>query len=132
MKKKDLPQDDGALANFTKEICYVKNEKGQYEPVLSTGWEVKTAALDSAWEEVNRRISEARTEVAEGRKSPIYYFMELRLMDIPILAAYTGFWKFSVKRHMRPPVFRRMREERLKKYAEVFEISIEELKNFKG
>ena len=132
MKKKDVPQDDGALSKVTKEITYVKNEKGVYEPVHSTGWDVKSAALDTAWQEANRRINEARREVLEGRKSPIYYYMALHLMDVPLLAAYTGFWKFSVKRHLKPAVFRRMREERFKKYAEVFGITVEELKNFKG
>ena len=132
MKKEEVPQDNGPLSRSTKEVCYVRNDQGGYESVLSTGWEVKSAALDSAWEEVNRRIEDARIAVAEGRKSPIYYFMELKLMDFTILAAYTNFWTITVKRHMRPSVFVKLSESRLTKYAEVFEITVEELKNFKG
>ncbi len=132
MKKKDVPQDEGALSKLTKEIYYVKNEKGVYEPVHSSGWDVKSAALDTAWEEANRQINEARRAVMEGKKSPLYYYMALHLMDVPLLAAYTGFWKFTIKHHLKPGPFRRMRSERLKKYAEVFGITPEELKNFKG
>ncbi|MBA3705960.1 MAG: hypothetical protein H0W84_08700, partial [Bacteroidetes bacterium] len=65
-------------------------------------------------------------------KSPIYYFMELRLMDLQVLAAYTGFWKFTIKRHMKPSVFQSLNEKKLNIYAKAFDISVEELKNFKG
>ena len=132
MKKEEVPQDNGPLSKSTKEVCYVKNDIGNFEPVLSTGWEVKSAALDSAWDEVNRRVEDARKEVADGNMSPIYYFMELKLMDAGILAAYTNFWAFNVKRHWQPKVFNKLSKRRLNKYAEVFEISVEELKNFKG
>ena len=32
MKKEDLPQDPGALDKFTREVCYVKNSNGKYDP----------------------------------------------------------------------------------------------------
>lgn len=132
MKKEEVPQDKSALANFTREVCYVKNEEGKYETVLSTGWEVKAQALDSAWDEVKKRIEEARQAVIRGEKSPIYYFMALKLMDMPVISDYTGIWSFFIKRHQRPSVFRRLSDRVLKKYAKAFEITVEELKNFKG
>ena len=132
MKKEEIPQDKSALENFTREVCYAKNEDGKYEPVLSTGWQVKTAALDNAWEDIEESVEEARLAVAEGRKSPIYYFMELRLMDFPVLTGYTGFWKFTIKNHLKPKVFKRLSDKKLRIYAEAFDISVEELKNFKG
>ena len=52
MKKSELPQDESALVNFTREVCYVKNEEGNYQAELSTGWEVKTEALNSAWKDI--------------------------------------------------------------------------------
>lgn len=132
MKKEDLSQDKSALSRHTKEVCYVKNSNGQYETALSTGWDVKIDALNSAWEEVDRRIEEARMDVVEGRKSPIYYYMEKRLMEPAILAAYTEYWVFTVKRHFKPSVFKKLSRKRLEKYAEVFEISVDELINYKG
>ena len=35
-KKKDLPQDDSGLKGFTREVCYVKNSEGKYEPIIMT------------------------------------------------------------------------------------------------
>ena len=63
--------------------------------------------------------------------SPLLYFMELRLMDIGIVAAYTGFWKWKIKRHMKPSVFKKLSEKKLQKYAEVFNVTVEELKTMK-
>jgi len=132
MKKEDLPQDPGALDKFTREVCYVKNDEGKYETALSKGWDVKKQALDSAWEEVNERVEGARKAVANGEKSPVYYFMELRLMDLSVLSGYTGIFPFFIKRHFKPSVFKGLSERKLEKYARAFDITVGELKNFKG
>ncbi len=132
MKKEELPQDQSALAKCTREVLYVKNSDGKYTTDLSTGWEVKKEALDNAWDDINERIKEAALKVKNGEQSPILYFMELNLMDIHLLSDYTGFWKFNIKRHMKPSVFSKLSEKRLRDYAKVFDISIDDLKNFKG
>jgi hypothetical protein len=54
--------------------------------------------------------------------------MEYRLMDIGILSDYTGFWKWQIKRHLKPEVFKRLSEKKLQKYAEAFNVSAEDLK----
>ena len=105
MKKKDLPQDESKLSDFTREILYVKDENGKYQKELSSGWDVKSDALKFAWDEVERRVEDAKKEILAGRKSPVFYFMELNLMDIQTLSSYTGFWGFSVKRHLKPFFF---------------------------
>jgi hypothetical protein len=132
MKKEDLPQDKSALGTMTREVCYVKNSDGKYTTGLSTGWDVKKDALDNAWEDIKERVEAARIAVKNGEKSPVYYFMELRIMDFQVLSGYTGFWKFNIKRHLRPEVFKSLSEKKLSHYAKAFDISIEELKNFKG
>lgn len=132
MKKEDLPQEPGALSRLTRELCYVKNEDGKYETALSKGWDIKKEALDSAWVEVNDRVEEARKAVASGEKSPVYYFMELNLMDLSVLSGYTGFFSFFIKRHLKPSVFRTLSDKKLEKYAQAFDITVSELKNFKG
>lgn len=132
MKKKDLPQDTSALEGITRDLCYVKDADGKYTTDLSTGWDVKKQALDNAWEDINERVAEAALLVKQGGKSPVYYFMEKALMDLPVLAGYTGFWQFTIKRHFKPSVFKSLSNECLQAYANTFEISIEELKNFKG
>ncbi|HMU09810.1 MAG TPA: carboxyl transferase domain-containing protein, partial [Ferruginibacter sp.] len=101
MKKEEIPQDDGALNKLTKEVVYAVDSSGKYSTELSTGWDVKTKALDVAWQDIEKRIEDARQKVLRNEASPVLYFMELRLMDIGIVAAYTGFWKWTIKKHLR-------------------------------
>lgn len=132
MKKEELPQDQSPLGNITKELCYVKDKEGKYTTDLSLGWNVKKEALENAWDDIKERVEEARKMVRNGEISPVWYFMEKKLMDIPIVSGYTGFWGFTIKRHMKPHVFSRLSDKKLEKYAKAFEITLEELKNFKG
>ncbi len=132
MKKENLPQDKSALGDITREVCYVKNEEGKYTTDLSSGWEVKKDALDNAWTDINQRVEEARLAVKNGLVSPIQYYMELRLMDFPIICGYTGFWRMTIRRHMKPHVFKNLSDKKLLLYAQAFEVTLEELKNFKG
>ena len=128
MKKEDIPQDDGALNKLTREVVYAVDSSGNYTTQLSTGWKVKTTALDLAWKDIEQRIENARQKVINNEASPILFFIELRLMDIGIVAAYTGFWKWTIKQHLKPAAFKKLSEKKLKKYAEAFNISVEELK----
>lgn len=128
MKKEDVPQDLGALGKVTKEVCYATDEDGRYTTALSNGWDVKSTALDTAWQDVEERIAAAKQKVLNKEASPILFFMEKALMDTEILAGYTGFWQWQIKRHIKPNVFNSLSEKKLQKYAEAFNISIADLK----
>jgi len=132
MKKEEVPQDKGNLSNKNmKELVYATDEKGNYTTALSTGWEPKTIALSNSIEEINERIAIAKEQVKNGEVSPICYFMELHKMDIAILSSYVGMWQWRVKRHFKPKVFKDLSDKILQKYAEIFGVSIAELRNFK-
>lgn len=127
MKKGEVPQDQGALGKVTKEVCYATDSEGRYTTELSTGWNVKADALDLAWGDIEKRIAAAKQEVLDGKASPLRFFMEYRLMDTAILAGYTGFWKWQIKRHLKPDVFKNLSNQKLQKYAEAFNIKVEDL-----
>ena len=128
MKKEEIPQDDGALNKLTKEVVYAIDSSGNYSTELSSGWDVKSQALDAAWQDIEQRIENAKRQVLNNKASPILYFMELRLMDIGIVAAYTGFWKWSIKQHLKPLVFKKLPEKKLQQYADAFNVTVAELK----
>jgi len=131
MKKKDLPQDPSGLNKFTREVCYVKNSDGKYETNLSSGWSIKNEALDNAWDDINQQIESAKKAFLAGEKSPIYFYFIKNLMDYQVLSGYTGFWKFSIRKHMTPNGFKKLSDKKLAKYAKAFNISVDKLKNFK-
>ncbi|MBI5539195.1 MAG: hypothetical protein HY951_04000 [Bacteroidia bacterium] len=129
MEKKDLPQDPSHLDKFTTEVCYVTDESGKYTTTQSRGWEVKATALDVAWKDIETRLKEAFEAVKNKEASPILFYMEKKLMDLTLVSSYTGFWKWQVKRHLKPTTFNKLPESKLQKYAQLFEVNINELKN---
>ena len=129
MKKNAIPQDLSSLGKITKELCYATDDSGKYITELSKGWDVKIKALDVAWEDIKRRIDSAREQVLKNNASPILFFMEYRLMDIDILADYAGFWKWQIKRHLKPKVFDKLSDKKLLKYAVAFNIKVDDLKS---
>lgn len=133
MKESEVPQDKGSFEGMDmRELCYATDDEGNYKTALSAGWEPKKIALDNALADIKERTEEARQAVIKGTASPIAYFMELSKMDLPVLAGYVGMWQWRVKRHFRPSVFARMSDKLLAKYADAFDITIDELKNFNG
>lgn len=128
MKKENVPQDMSFLGKITKEVCYATDSSGKYVTELSSGWDVKINALDVAWKDIEERTAKAKQQVLNGEASPLLFFMEYRLMDIGILADYTGFWKWQIKRHMKPGIFNKLSDKKLKKYAEAFNVKVDDLK----
>lgn len=128
MKSSDIPQDPSPLDKFTKEVLYAIDENGNYTKQLSRGWQIKADALGISWQEAKTRIENAKQQFEKGEVSPILFFMELNLMEISILSDYTGFWKCTIKRHFKPSVFAKLSNKKLQIYAEVFGITVEQLK----
>lgn len=127
MKKEEVPQDLSSLGKITKEVCYATDAAGKYTTELSQGWDVKISALDAAWQDIGERVAAAKARVLSGEASPLLYFMELKLMDIKVLSGYTGFWQWQIRRHLRPAVFKKLSDRVLRRYAEVFDISVADL-----
>ena len=125
MKKSDIPQDE---SNF-KDLYYAVDDQGNYTTATSTGWDPKIIALDNAMQDIHERTENAKRRVLSGETSPLEYHMEKNKMDVPLLSSYVGFWKWRVKRHFKPSVFKKLSSKIIKKYADVFDIGIEELKD---
>ncbi|EGV42920.1 hypothetical protein BZARG_2042 [Bizionia argentinensis JUB59] len=130
MKKDEVPQDTSNLETAKmKELCYAVDENGSYTTVNSSGWKPKTIALSQAIEEINERIEAARKRVLNNETSPIEYYMEYHKMDPSILASYVNMWSCQVKRNFKPSIFKRLPRKTLQKYADAFDISLEQLKD---
>ena len=129
MKIKDVPQDD---AGFLKEgkvrdVCYAVDENGNYTQVLSVGWDPKNEAIRMAWEQIHEKAEKVRQQVLDGKLSPIAFHKERTMMSTGLLAEYTNFSFFTVKKHCKPKAFAKLGTQELQRYAEAFNISVEEL-----
>ncbi len=128
MKKTEVPQDIG-FSDGIKEISYAVDESGRYTMVQSMGWDAKTIANEQAWEVVEEKVSEQVRLIESGKRSPLSYYMTKNLMDAGLLASYAGVSRWRVKWHLTPSGFRRLSQDWLKRYADIFEITVEQLKN---
>lgn len=129
MKKEDVPQDISALGKITTEVCYATDENGKYTAQQSRGWNVKIDALDVTWQDVQKKTEAAKQKALNNEVSPLLFFMERSVMDVGILAKYMGLFKWQVKRHLKPGIFNKLPEKTLVKYAEVFNVTVDELKS---
>jgi hypothetical protein len=131
MEKDKVPQDEGITAGITREVQYAIDENGKYVKTFSKGWEPKNIVNDLAWEDIQEMVDEADEKIKAGKASPIMHFMAKNLMNITLLADYAELSKWKVKRHLKPKGFKKLKQEQLEKYAKIFNISTEELVNFK-
>jgi len=63
MKKDEIPQDLSALGKITKEVVYATDNTGKYTTELSSGWDVKIEALNTAWSDIEKRVAAAKQKV---------------------------------------------------------------------
>jgi len=132
MKDKEVPQDDAnMLQGKFKEPVYSLDESGNYTTVKSVGWAPKNAVMQQAWDNINEKVELTRQKVISGELSPLAYFMEKNMMDTKLLAQYMGFWNWTVKKHLKPKNFNKLSDEIISKYADVLDITPEELKDSK-
>ena len=127
MRQRDVPQDEG-LNQGLRELTYAVDDDGRYVGVSSAGWEPKNIANAQAWEVISQEIREQARLVREGRRSPIAYYMARHMMTPGLVADYVRLARWRVKRHLRPAVFERLKPEILQRYADLFGLSIAELK----
>ncbi|MCG3167339.1 MAG: hypothetical protein POELPBGB_03129 [Bacteroidia bacterium] len=128
MDKDKVPQDDeNLLEGKFAVVKYALDKNGKYVKVQSVGWEPENVALKQAWEVINEKVEEARKRVLSGEVSPLAYWIEKNMMDEKLVGEYMGFSKWKVKEHLNPQTFSNLPQDLLKKYAEVFKITVEEL-----
>ena len=112
-----------------RELSYSYGEGGEFEKTVGFHGETDRLVLQQAWDLFHERIEEARMKVLSGKVSPVVYYMEKNLLDPMNLSMMAGIALWRVKWHFKPGVFKRLRENTLKKYAEAFNITVEQLKN---
>lgn len=126
MKAKDVPQDDSILEHHRR-ACYALDDHGRYRVVPSRGWEVEKIVNQLAVGELRRALEQTRRRVLAGAASALEYHMQRCQMDVAMLAANVGLWRWRVRRHLKPDVFAGLSSELLQRYASTLRVGVEEL-----
>jgi hypothetical protein len=120
-----------------KELIYKYNRELFYHFDKEKGFTQKVdyqnpdnqVIIKQSWDAAAQRLEEVRQQVMIGKLSPVAYYMEKILMEVPMLAAYMEIPKWRVKRHMKSRVFKKLKPGTLAKYAGIFNITVDELRN---
>jgi len=126
MKKSEVPQKAG-LSDQWHRIAYAVDPDGEYVLVESDGCDSVNISNAQAWELIEDRIAKVRQQVERGELSPLAFYMTAYQMDEALLSQYTSQFRWQVKRHLKPKHFNRLSDKQLQKYADVFEITIDQL-----
>jgi hypothetical protein len=128
MRTENTPQDDISTFRGNKKTVYITGQDNRYTTVTSTGWKVEEIVTNQAIAEFDRLAAEAKAGWQKGELSPLPYFMYRNRMYPATLAQVMRSFQWTLKRHFRPEVFRKLPEKTIRKYAEVFNIAINELR----
>jgi len=127
MKVSEVPQERGIMPEDFHEVCYAVDEGGNYVLAESAGWEPKNVANSQAWEIIQAEVADALGNVHTGQRSPLAFHMAINQMNISLLSKYVRMNRWRVNRHLKQDVFKRLKPNILKQYADVFGITVEQL-----
>ena len=119
MKENDLKleMNEHPLAMFAEKA------DGSYGSVETGSFMVENY-FDDFWEKQVNFKKSALNRLLKDEVSPIYLYMELTNMTEPDIASRIGLSTKKVKKHTTPKGFDTVKISELKKYAEIFDISL--------
>lgn len=108
-------------------VSYITNSKGEQKPVASTTWQPVNVVNQQAWKEIEKYIDVSKEKIATGRVSCLHYYMTANQMDTALLAQYSGQSRLRVRLHLLPFFYKRMPQKVVERYAEIFQVSSDDL-----
>ena len=117
MRPDEIPSQSAPLYEGATKAAYVVGPDGRYTIVPNGGTEAEVTVTEAAVAWFEQQAEAARLRVLAGETSPLDYHMWRRRMDVPTLAQATGYWRLTVRRHLRPKVFANLSREKLEHYA---------------
>ena len=121
--------DNELIYNYNREVFYHFDKEKGYTQEVDYQNPGNQVIIKQSWDAAEERLEQVRQLVVIGKASPVAYYMEKILMEVPMLAAYMEMPKWRVKRHMKSRVFKKLKPEILAKYAGVFDIPVDQLTN---
>jgi len=125
----EVPERSAPLFEGQHKAVYVVDEHGRYLIAKSGGTEAEVSVTEDAVSWFARHAAEAGERARRGETSPLEVHMYRQRMDLPTLAQATGFWRWQVRRHLRPAGFARLSARTLARYAEALGLSLTQLQS---
>ncbi len=127
MDHRDVPQDNSHTYGGHRKLLYATDRDGNYVGVPSSGWDVEVIATDTALDLLAEQQRDAWHRAQRGETSPLEYYMVYRRMDVALLAQTSGIFRWRIRRHFRPELFRKLNDRLLVRYSEALGIDVKTL-----
>jgi hypothetical protein len=121
--------DENLLYKNNRELFYSFDPEHHYSRRVDYQYQGNQLIIKQSWDVAQERVDQVKEKIRHGEVSPLAYFMEKNLMEIPMLSDYSGFPKRKVKKHLTPSGFSKLDRAALEKYAYAFNVKVEELLN---
>jgi hypothetical protein len=131
MRETDVPQEGNVTLDGHRKAVYARAADGRVQLVESAGWEVEEIVTRQAIDEFVQLAEQARQHALAGKVSPLAYHMYRARMDEALLAQSTGLWRWRIRRHFRPEIFRGLSLSLLQRYADALGIRVDQLTQVK-
>jgi hypothetical protein len=118
VKKDEVPQQNAKAFMGHSKLLYATDTQGRYVPAPCNGWEAEEIVLDQAIAEYVRQAEDAWRRAKAGGASTLEYHMFKQRMDVVLLAQSTGFFKWTVRRDLRPGAFQKLSPARRERYSD--------------
>ena len=120
-------EQDERIYTYNRELFYHFDPQKGFSKSVDYQNNSNQVIIKQSWDVAAERLEAVRQRVEAGLVSPIAYFMERSLMEVPMVAAYMELPKWRVRMHLKPRVFARLKPALLEKYASVFDITVPQL-----
>jgi hypothetical protein len=120
MRPDEVSARHNAIYGDVVKAAYVVGADKRYTTVPSSGTEDEIIVAEQAVAWFANEARKAHHRALAGESSPLEYQMYRHRMEIPTLAGTTGFWRWTVRRHLRPKPFSKLTPEQRARYAAVF------------
>lgn len=127
MKQDEVPQQNAKAFMGHSKVLYALDNAGHYTPTPCSGWEAEEIVLDQAIAEYQQHAATAWQRARQGQGSTLEYHMYRQRMDLVLLAQSTGYFKWRVRRHLKPGAFRKLSAKYRQRYAEALGLTAAQL-----
>jgi hypothetical protein len=121
-------QEARSITDGLHTLNYIPGDSGRITTGQADSWQPVNDVNQQAWQEIDRHIDKASRKIASGRASCLYHYMAANQMDPRLLASYTRLPLWRVYLHLLPFFFKRLSRDDLRAYAQLFEVSEDDLK----
>jgi hypothetical protein len=127
VKKHEVPQQNAKAFMGHSKLLYATDEQGRYVSAPCNGWEAEEIVLDQAIAEYVRQAEDAWRRAQAGAASTLEYHMFKQRMDVVLLAQSTGFFKWRVRRDLKPGAFQKLPAARRERYSDALGVRVADL-----